>query len=66
MAKLILVDNLNRESVADVLIEDNIDVESAQVKAKEYNDSHSHSEWGWFAKVVDDNYQLWRGIEELI
>ena len=66
MAKVILVDNLNRESVADISLEDNMDTQSAELKAKEYNDTHCHSDYGWFARAVEDDYQLWRGIEELI
>ena len=66
MAKVILVDNLNRESVADILLEDNMDTQSAELKVKEYNDTHCHSDCGWFARAVEYDYQLWHGIEELI
>lgn len=40
MPKLILVDNLNREIIADVLVEENLSEESAAEKADEYNSSH--------------------------
>lgn len=64
MAKLILVDNYNRETVADILIEENINEEYAKIKAKEYNDTHQCGDW--FARAVSNNYKLWGGISELI
>ena len=66
MDKLILVDNFNREYIADVLVEDNLDVKEANEKANKYNDEHRNMNWDWFAKVVPDDYKLWRGMEELI
>lgn len=66
MAKLILVDNLNREIVADVLVEDNLSEADAVQKANEYNAEHANGNWGWFAKAVDDDYKLWGGILELV
>lgn len=66
MAKLILVDNFNREHIADVLVEDNLDEEEANVKANKYNDEHSNMNWDWFAKAVSDDYKLWLGMMELV
>ena len=66
MAKLILIDNFNREHIADVLVEDNLDEEEANVKANKYNDEHRNMNCDWFAKAVSDDYKLWRGMEELI
>lgn len=66
MAKLILVDNLNRETIADVLIEENLSDKEATQKADDYNSEHSNRNWDWFAKAVNDDYKLWGGIEEFI
>ena len=66
MAKLILVDNFNREHIADVLVEDNLDEKDANERADKYNDEHRNMNWNWFAKAVSDDYKLWRGMEELI
>lgn len=65
MAKLILVDNYNRETVADVLIEAGINEAEAEAKADKYNADHSMY-CCWFAKAVPDDYRLWKGISELV
>ena len=64
MAKLILVDNYNRETVADRLLEENITEDEAKAKAAEYNKKYPHDDW--FAKVVADDYKLWGGMAELV
>lgn len=66
MAKLILVDNFDRETIADVLVEENLSEKEANKKADDYNSEHRNRNWDWFAKAVDDGYRLWGGIEELI
>lgn len=66
MAKLILVDNFNRENIADVLVEDGLDEKEANERANKYNDENRNMNWNWFAKAVSDDYKLWRGMEELI
>ena len=66
MAKLILVDNFNRETIADVLIEENLSDKEAAQKADDYNSEHRNRNWDWFAKAVNDDYKLWGGIEEFI
>ena len=66
MAKLILVDNFNREHIADVLVEDNLDEKEANERANKYNDEHRNMDWNWFAKAVSDDYKLWRGMEEFV
>lgn len=66
MAKLILVDNFNREHIADVLVEDNLDEKEANERANKYNDEHRNMNWNWFAKAVSDGFELWKGIVELI
>ena len=66
MAKLILTDNYNRETVADVLVEDHLSNDYAQLRADAYNDKYKHANWDWFAKAVPDDYKLWRGMQELV
>ena len=66
MAKLVLVDNFNREHIADVLVEDNLDEKEANERANKYNDEHRNMDWNWFARAVNDDYKLWGGIEELV
>ena len=66
MAKLILVDNYNRETIADVLVEENLTEEIASEKANAYNDKNKNSDCCWFAKVVPDDYKLWGGMAEFI
>ena len=66
MAKLILVDNFNREHIADVLVEDNLDEKDANERADKYNDEHRNMNWNWFARAVSDDYKLWIGIEEFV
>lgn len=64
MAKLILVDNYNRETVADILLEENVSEEYAKMKEREYNNTHPCGDW--CASAVEDDYKLWGGITELI
>ena len=64
MAKLILIDNYNRDNIADRLVEENISMIDAEKKANEYNDRNPHNDW--FAKAVPDDYKLWGGISELV
>ena len=64
MAKLILVDNYNREHIADKLVEENILMSDAEKKANEYNNRNPHGDW--FARAVSDDYKVWGGISELV
>lgn len=65
--KIIGTDNLNRESVADVLIAENVHQWYGQkivdLLNKEANIGDSSGTW---YKVVDDGYRLSRGMEDLI
>ena len=65
MAKVILIDNFNREYVEDKLLKDNLSEIEAKKIANDYNKQHS-SNWYWFAKAVDDNYRLSHGIKDFI
>lgn len=65
--KIICVDNYARETVADRLVADNIKSEEyAKCMCKALCDKYS-SEYSteWF-QVVDDNYRLSRGMEDLV
>lgn len=66
MAKLILMDNFNRENIVDVLVEENLSEEEAKIKADACNSEHKNMNYNWFAKAVSDDYKLWGGLEELI
>lgn len=63
--KVILVDNFDRESVADVLLEEGLTELEAMEVAEKYNERYP-DDWPWFARAVGDNYKLWRGIVDLI
>lgn len=65
MAKVVLVDNFDRENIPDQLLKDEITEEEANELADEYNRCHQGS-YDWYARAVADDYRLWRGIEELI
>lgn len=65
MAKVVLVDNLNREHIEDKLLEDGLTNEQADSVANSYNEEHNAHN-GWWARAVSDEYKLWRGIAELI
>lgn len=65
MAKVVLVDNLNRETIADVLLEGNLTDDEAERKADEYNKSHGPNPSYW-ARKVDDEYRLWGGMAEFV
>lgn len=65
MAKVILVDNFNREYIEDKLLKDNLTDREADDMANDYNSKRT-SNWDWFARAVPDDYKLWRGIEEII
>lgn len=57
MAKVVLVDNYDRDYVADKLLRDNLTEEQAIAVAKEYNDKYP-DDHSWFAVVRDDLYEL--------
>lgn len=62
--KVIGVDNFGRDSVADILIEDNLTAEAAEKVVSDYNDSRFTRPY--WAIAVENNYKLWRGMEELV
>ena len=64
MAKVVLVDNLDREIIEDKILKENVTDQEAEKLADAYNRKHPGD--SWFARAVDDNYKLWRGMAELV
>lgn len=65
MAKVILVDNLNRDEIADeVYAEDLCEAEAERV-AKIYNRQNSHV-GSWCARAVPDDYKLCQGMRDFV
>jgi hypothetical protein len=60
--KIVAVDNFNRESIADILIAENVKDIWAEYLAKAANE---HNPGDRFFKAFPDDYVLWRGMEEL-
>lgn len=63
--KIIKVDNFGRESVADQLIAENVNEYWGNDIVDMLN-SKQHEESSNYFRCVDDNYVLWRGMEELV
>jgi len=57
-------DNLNRDSVADILVRDEKHPQAAQAMADELNEDVDHPQF-WYMAVADD-YRLSRGMEDLV
>lgn len=65
--KVVGVDNHNRESVADVLVAENVKPQMAEKIADLLNeDSKIGDMAGTFYRAVADDYRLSRGMEDLI
>lgn len=64
MAKVVLIDNLNREIIEDKILKENVTDQEAEKLADAYNRKHPGD--SWFARAVADNYKLWRGMAELV
>lgn len=69
MAKIIGTDNLNRETVADNLLISHIPDEE-QAKAKQFcdwlNTFTCYDHGGRYYRVVENDYRLSRGMEDLV
>lgn len=63
MPKVVCTDNYARESVAERLVAENLDEESAKLLAERLNGRRSDGEW---YAVKSDDYTPWRGMEELV
>lgn len=64
--KIIGVDNLARESVADVLVAENVSEFYAETMVDALNKRFCHDYGGLFFKLVPDDYRLSRGMEDLV
>lgn len=58
MAKVILTDNYDRETVSDKLIKDNLTQEEAETLATEMN-AGVWEDGPDYYKAVEDSYELW-------
>jgi hypothetical protein len=63
--KIIAVDNFARESVADILIAENVNEYMGKRIVDALNDKQHENSQEWF-RLVPDDYVLWRGMEELV
>jgi len=64
--KVVLISNHNIESMAERLLEENLDAIQAEQKAEEWNAKNA-SDWSdYWAVVKPDDYKLWRGMADLV
>lgn len=63
--KIVLVDNFARESVADLLIADNVDKYWGKIIVENLNSKSDKNNPDYF-QLFDDDYILWRGMDELV
>jgi hypothetical protein len=63
--KIVMVDNYNRDSVADVLIAENVNENYAQKIVEFLNEKEGENSTNWFSLKPDD-YRLSRGMEDLV
>lgn len=63
--KVVLKDNFARESVADILLDgcEHLTWDEANRRANEYNKNNPYDR---YAVVVNDEYRLWKGMEDLV
>jgi hypothetical protein len=67
MAKVVAVDNFDRDSVADSLIVEGVEDMDADIIAAEWNKTHCNYEGApRYALVKADDYRLSRGMEDLV
>lgn len=64
--KIISVDNFNRESYADKLIAENVSGYLGKAVTDFLNEKFGGDYSNNYFKLVEDDYVLWRGMEELI
>lgn len=63
--KIIKVDNFGREYIADKLIAENVDSVWDNHIINFLNDAEGEDSPNYFM-LVEDDYNLWRGMEELM
>lgn len=64
--KIVCVDNYARESIADRLVAENIALKDEADAICESLNENAGNDSNYFYKVVEDDYRLWRGMEELV
>ena len=64
--KIIEVDNLNRDYIADILIAENVHHHYGRTIVEALNEKYSGPDSEQFFKLVKDDYRLSRGMEDLI
>lgn len=67
--KIIGTDNLARESIADYVLLTDItesEMQHARWVVEKLNARLALDEANTYYKIVDDSYELWRGMEEFI
>lgn len=64
--KIIAIDNFDRESVADLLVADNVHENYANEIADFLQQRYGGNYAPRFYKVVDDDHKLWGGMADLV
>lgn len=64
--KIICKDNYDREYVADRLIAENVHSYYGNFITEALNDKYSVEHSSDYYRLVEDDYVLWRGMEELV
>lgn len=64
--KIISKDNFAREAVADVLVAENVPPFYAPFIAEFLQGKYGGEQASRYYEAVDDNYVLWRGMEEFV
>lgn len=65
IVKIICVDNFGRESVADILIAENVNEYWGKRIVDGLNEKQ-HEDSEVYFRLVEDDHKLWRGMEELV
>ena len=63
--KIIAVDNLARETVADRLVFENIDQKTGEAMVQDANQGATGYTVWWY-RLVEDDYRLNKGMEDLV
>jgi hypothetical protein len=63
--KIVKVDNFARESIADTLIAENVNEYWGSWIVNRLNENTDENGSNYF-QLFDDNYVLWRGMDELV
>lgn len=64
--KIICKDNYDRESLADDLIAENVHRYFGEFIVDALNEKYSGEHFSNFFCLVEDDYKLWGGMEELV